>query len=319
MDRLHSMRVFARVIEEGSFAGSARELDLSPAIVTRLVADLESHLGARLINRTTRRLVLTETGELYLERVRQILAEIDEADALASASTSEPSGHLRVLCPPSFAVHQLAQLLSEFRVQHPRITLEITAIGIGETLDENHDISLLTLRNDPPAGEFVVRRLALCEVVVCASPQYLARKGYPKHPNELAQHDALLSPRMREITFYRRMPHEGVVEGETVRLSPQRPGLGSTHSDTLRAAALAGMGIVGLPSFVAADALRDGSLVRVLPGWYVATNTLYAAMPTRKYLPARTRALLDFLLLKLGGEAKDPWLAGECHKQQRLP
>lgn len=156
-------------------------------------------------------------------------------------------------------------------------------------------------------------------VVVCASPQYLARKGYPKHPNELAQHDALLSPRMREITFYRRMPHEGVVEGETVRLSPQRPGLGSTHSDTLRAAALAGMGIVGLPSFVAADALRDGSLVRVLPGWYVATHTLYAAMPTRKYLPARTRALLDFLLLKLGGEAKDPWLAGECHKQQRLP
>ena len=112
---------------------------------------------------------------------------------------------------------------------------------------------------------------------------------------------------------------EGVVEGETVRLSPQRPGLGSTHSDTLRAAALAGMGIVGLPSFVAADALRDGSLVRVLPGWYVATHTLYAAMPTRKYLPARTRALLDFLLLKLGGEAKDPWLAGECHKQQRLP
>ena len=104
-----------------------------------------------------------------------------------------------------------------------------------------------------------------------------------------------------------------------MRLSPQRPGLGSTHSDTLRAAALAGMGIVGLPSFVAADALRDGSLVRVLPGWYVATHTLYAAMPTRKYLPARTRALLDFLLLKLGGEAKDPWLAGECHKQQRLP
>ena len=319
MDRLHSMRVFARVIEEGSFAGAARELDLSPAIVTRLVADLESHLGARLINRTTRRLVLTDTGELYLERLRQILAEIEEADALASASTSEPSGHVRVLSPPAFAVHQLPQLLSEFRAQYPRITLEITAAGIGETVDENHDISLLTLRNEPPAGEFVARRLALFEVVVCASPHYLARKGSPAHPNELAQHDALLSPRMRDITFYRRTSQKGGVEGETVRLSPRRPGLGSTHSDTLRAAALAGMGIVGLPSFVAAEALRDGSLVRVLPGWYVATPTLYAAMPTRKYLPARTRALLDFLLLKLGGEAKDPWLAGECHKQQRLP
>ena len=308
MDRLHSLRVFARVIDEGSFAAAARELDLSPALVTRLVADLEKHLGARLIHRTTRKLVLTETGELYLERVRQILAEIDEADALASASTSEPSGHVRVLSPPAFAVHQLPQLLSEFRAQYPRITLEITAIGIGETVDENHDISLLTFRNDPPAGEFVARRLALFEVVVCASPQYLERKGYPTHPHELAQHDALLSPRMRDITFFRQTSREGSLEGETVRLSPRRPGLGSTHSDTLRAAALAGMGIVGLPSFVAAEALKDGSLVRVLPGWSVATATLYAAMPTRKYLPARTRALLDFLLLKLGGEAKDPWL-----------
>ena len=305
---LDELLAFRTVVDSGSITAAAEQLGQTVSGISRALGRLEEKLATTLLNRTTRRLVLTETGELYLERVRQILAEIDEADALASASTSEPSGHLRVLCPPSFAVHQLAQLLSEFRVQHPRITLEITAIGIGETLDENHDISLLTLRNDPPAGEFVVRRLALCEVVVCASPQYLARKGYPKHPNELAQHDALLSPRMREITFYRRMPHEGVVEGETVRLSPQRPGLGSTHSDTLRAAALAGMGIVGLPSFVAADALRDGSLVRVLPGWYVATHTLYAAMPTRKYLPARTRALLDFLLLNLGGEAQDPWL-----------
>ena len=310
MDRLHSMRVFARVIDEGSFAGAARALDLSPAIVTRLVADLENHLGARLIHRTTRRLVLTETGELYLERVRQILAEIDEADALASASTSEPSGHVRVLCPPTFAVHQLARLLAEFRALHPRITLEITATGVGETVDETHDISLLTLRNDPPAGDFVARRLALYEVVVCASPDYVARRGSPVHPRELAEHDALLSPRMRDITFYRQVSQAGAVEGETVRLSPRRPGLGSTHSDTLRAAALAGMGVVGLPSFVAAQALQDGSLVRVLPGWYVAAHTLYAAMPTRKYMPARTRALLDFLLRKLGGEAQDPWLRG---------
>ena len=98
MDRLHSMRVFSRVIEQGSFAGAARDLNLSPAVVTRLVADLEEHLGARLINRTTRRLSLTDTGEIYLERVRHILTEVDEAEALASAATSEPRGHLRVLC-----------------------------------------------------------------------------------------------------------------------------------------------------------------------------------------------------------------------------
>jgi len=308
MDRLHSLRVFARVIDEGSFAAAARELDLSPALVTRLVADLEKHLGARLIHRTTRRLVLTETGELYLERLRQILAEIDEADALASASTSEPSGHVRVLSPPAFAVHQLTRLLPEFRALHPRITLEISATGTGDTVDENFDITLLVLRNDPPEGEFVARRLAMCEVVTCASPGYLARKGHPGHPTELAQHDAVLPQRMRNITFYRKVPHEGGLEGETVHLSARRPALSTGHYDTMRAAAMAGMGVVGLPSFVADEALRQGALVRVLPGWYVAVNTIYAAMPTRKYLPARTRALLDFLLLKFGGEAKDPWL-----------
>ena len=98
MDRLHSMRVFSRVVDEGSFARAARELNLSPAVVTRLVADLEEHLGSRLINRTTRRLSLTDTGELYLERVRHILTEVEEAEAVATASTSEPRGHLRVLC-----------------------------------------------------------------------------------------------------------------------------------------------------------------------------------------------------------------------------
>src|SRR5947208_8566173 len=125
MDRLHSMRVFSRVINEGSFAAAAREMNLSPAVVTRLVADLEEHLGARLINRTTRRLSLTDTGELYLERVRHVLTEIDEAEALATASSSEPRGHLRVLCAPAFAVHQIAKRLPFFRERYPRVTLEL--------------------------------------------------------------------------------------------------------------------------------------------------------------------------------------------------
>ena len=117
MDQLKAMRVFARVIDEGSFAKAARAMDLAPAVVTRLVAELEEHLGARLINRTTRRLALTDIGESYLERTRGILADLDEAEALASASTAEPRGHLRVLVPPGFAVHQLAKHLPRFRGQ----------------------------------------------------------------------------------------------------------------------------------------------------------------------------------------------------------
>src|SRR6202008_4812079 len=135
MDQLKAMRVFARVIDEGSFAKAARSLALAPAVVTRLVAELEEHLGARLINRTTRRLALTDIGEAYLERVRQILTEVEEAEALASTASSEPRGHLRVLAPPAFAVHQLAKHLPRFHAMYPRITIELSAPGPVETMD----------------------------------------------------------------------------------------------------------------------------------------------------------------------------------------
>lgn len=316
MDRLHSLRVFAQVIDEGSFAGAARELNLSPAIVTRLVADLEKHLGARLINRTTRRLVLTDTGELYLERVRQILADIDEADALVSAATSEPSGHLRVRAPPSLATHQLAKHLPEFRALYPRISLELTAAGEAEseTVDDRFDVTLLLLRNDPMEGDFVARRLAQSEVVTCAAPSYLARHGRPVHPTDLYEHEALMQSRTREVVFYRSVSREGAQEGESIRMSPKRPALSTFHMDTILSAAIAGMGIAGLPSFMLEEALCSGTLERVLPGWHVGMRTLYVAIPTRKYLPARTRALVDFLLRKFGGTAHDPWLMAADQK-----
>src|SRR6218665_665908 len=165
MDRLHSMRVFARVVEEGSFAGAAREMNLSAAVVTRLVADLEDHLGARLLNRTTRRLALTDTGELYLDRVRQILTEVDEAEALASAATSEPRGHLRVLAPPAFAVHQIAKHLPKFRSMYPRVTLELASPGPVDTVDENYDVTITQVGREPLDGDFVARLLARSEVI----------------------------------------------------------------------------------------------------------------------------------------------------------
>src|SRR5882672_10675723 len=177
MDRLHSMRVFSRVIDAGSFAKAAREMNLSPAVVTRLVADLEEHLGARLINRTTRRLALTDIGELYLERVRVVLTEVEEAEALASSAASEPRGHLRVLAPPAFAVHQLAKHLPAFHELYPKVSIELSAPGPVETVDENFDVSLISVARRPLDGDFIARRLALSEVVVCASPEYLNRRG----------------------------------------------------------------------------------------------------------------------------------------------
>lgn len=316
MDRLHSMRVFSRVIDEGSFAAAARELNLSLAVVTRLVADLEEHLGARLINRTTRRLALTDTGELYLERMRHVLTEVDEAEALANASSAEPRGHLRVLCSPAFAVHQLAKHLKVFRARYPRVTLELSVPGPVETVDENFDVTILTEGRRPLEGGFVARRLARSEVIACAAPEYLDRRGRPQHPRELVDHEAMVPNFMRELTFHTRSKSAAEGPGESFTIDRPRAGLSTIHTDTLYAAALAGMGITGLPSFVAEDALLENALERVLPCWHLLSTTLYAGMPTRKHVPARIRAFVDFLVQTFGGEDRDPWLiAAGCETQ----
>jgi len=310
MDQLRAMRVFARVVDEGGFAKAARALDMAPPVVTRLVAELEDHLGARLLNRSTRSLSLTEVGEQYLDKVRGVLVEIDEAEAEAGAATRELRGNLRLLCPPAIAVHQLAAQLPRFRMKHPQVTLEISAPGPVESVDEDFDISLFA-RRTPPDGDFIARRLARTEVVVCASPAYLDRRGRPRHPSDLGEHDTVIPPltaMQGGVTFYRgALDAEG---GHSYTLKRrQHPTLATTHIDTSYAAALAGVGIAGLPTYVIAGALLDRRLERVLPAWRLFDLTLWAGMPTRRHLPARTRAFLDFLLEIFGGEDRDPWLA----------
>jgi DNA-binding transcriptional LysR family regulator len=308
MDLLRAMRVFAAVIDAGSFHGAAEALRMSPAAVTRQVAELESHLDARLIHRTTRRLAITDIGDSYLERVRQILIEVEEAEALASHGASEPSGVVRVLVPPAFAVHQIAKHLPRFRARYPRVALELTVPGPVLAVDETQDVTILMVGDEPLEGEFVARRLARSEVVICAAPDYLAGRGVPQHPRELRGHDALLPPgaaRPGALTFRRGAGHE---PPELYRITPQPSALHTHHVDTHYAAALAGLGIAGLPSFVAEDALLEGALVRVLPEWTVLTLVLYAALPTRRHVPVRTRAFVDFLVETFGGEDRDPWL-----------
>ena len=308
MDQLRAMRVFARVIDAGGFAKAAHALDIAPAVATRLVAELEEHLGARLINRTTRRLALTDVGEEYLERVRSILSEVDDAEAVASISTAEARGRLAVLVPPGFAVHQLAKHLPRFRALHPKVSLELTVMPSVEAPDENHDVTIIVQRVKPIEGAFIARRIATAEVVLCATPEYLDRHGRPKHPRDLADHDTLMPippSEQRELGF---KPAWGDGAPAVVELK-KLPPLMTTHSDTLYAAALAGLGIAGLPSFMAEDALMELALERVLPHWHLQTVTLFAAMPTRKHVPMRTRAFVDFLASTFGQNERDPWLA----------
>ena len=308
MDQLRAMRVFSRVIDAGGFAKAANALDIAPAVATRLVAELEEHLGARLINRTTRRLALTDVGEEYLERVRSILSEVDDAEAVASIATAEARGRLCVLVPPGFAVHQLAKHLPRFRALHPKVSLELTVSASVEAPDENHDVTIIVQRVKPIEGAFIARRIATAEVVLCATPEYLDQHGRPKHPRDLANHDTLIpipASEQRELTF---RPAWGGGDPEVVELK-KLPPLMTTHSDTLYAAALAGMGIAGLPSMICEDALMEQALERVLPQWHMQTLTLFAAMPTRKHVPMRTRAFVDFLLDTFGRSERDPWLA----------
>jgi DNA-binding transcriptional LysR family regulator len=308
MDQLRAMRVFSRVIDAGGFAKAAVAMDIAPAVATRLVSELEEHLGARLINRTTRRLALTDVGEDYLERVRNILSEVDDAEAVAGIATAEARGRLSVLVPPGFAVHQLAKHLPRFRALHPKVSLELTVSASVETPDENHDVTIIVQRARPIEGAFIARRVATSEVVLCATPEYLDKHGRPLHPADLVQHDTLMPnppSEHRELTF---KPAWG--DGPPAVVDMKKvPSLMTTHIDTLYAAALAGLGIIGLPSFVAEDALMEQALERVLPHWHMQTVTLFAAMPTRKHVPMRTRAFVDFLLSTFGGSDRDPWLA----------
>ena len=292
MDRLMSMRVFQKVIDEGGFAAAARALDMSPAVVTRLVADLEEHLGARLLHRTTRKLSLSAAGESYLARVRAILQDIDEADSAVSSQTHELAGVLRILAPPVLATHVLAPLIAGFRAMHPKILLDIEVAAYQNPPIEDYDVTLLPTDNKFD-GDVIARRVSATEAILVASPAYLKRRGTPYKPEELAQHDILrlkapeLRPRVWRLldSDHHDAPLDVAVE----------PGLWVNHSDTLLRAALDGAGITSAAVDLVAPYLMRGELVRVLRPWIAGRLTLYAALPSRQFLPERSRVFLDYL------------------------
>ena len=323
MDQLRAMRVYAKVVDEGSFTKAADRLDLAPAVVTRLIADLESHLGVRLLNRTTRSLALTQAGERYLERVQRILADVEDAETVANLETAEPRGVVRVLSTPAITVHQLAKHLPKLRVRYPKLTIELTVQNSVETVDDSHDITIMLLKQPLVSGNFVARLLAHSEMIACATPAYLNRRGRPQAPKDLSGHEWLLpfTPDGNKETTFEYCPQMvgQVVSSlkdcatsrgaKSVTLEQPPMALSTAHWDTLFHAALADMGITALPSFVADDALASGRMERVLPDWRIMTTTVYAAMPTRMHIPARTRVFMDFLVETFGGAARDPWLA----------
>lgn len=291
MDRLQSMRVFERVLAEGSFAAAARALDMSPAVVTRLVADLEAHLGARLLQRSTRKLALTEAGEQYLARLRSILQDIDDADALVSAHTQALRGTVVVLAQPVLATHLLAPMLPGFLREFPQVQVEVVAHAFQHPPVEEYDLTLFATEAHYD-GNVIARRIASTRGILVASADYLRRRGVPQQPQELAAHDCLRlkAPHQRARAWTLR--HEG--EGTVVEMDV-RSVLASNHIDLLLRAAQDGLGITATSSELVAPQLASGALVRVLPHWTTGAFVLLAALPSRRFVPRRTQALLEYL------------------------
>jgi DNA-binding transcriptional LysR family regulator len=293
MDRLQSLRVFQQVVDEGGFAAAARKMDLAPAVVTRLISDLEKHLGARLLQRTTRRLALTQAGERYLERVRTILEELDEADAMVQSETRETSGLLRVLAPPVAATHTLAPAITAFQKLHPNVRVEVHVEDSPDPAVHDFDLAVLnsTALVDP---DIIARPIILSQAVFCASPEYLKRHGQPAVPEDLLRHRFLrlrmANARPGPLRLLDPTRGDRVVELDVPAV------LTANHTDTLLRATLEGAGISSQPMDLLAPFLKSGQLTRVLAPWITSRLKLVAAIPSRKYMPSRTRAFVDHLI-----------------------
>lgn len=281
------MRVFSTVVDSGSFAKAADRLGLSRASATRQVAQLEDHLGSRLLNRTTRRLSLTEAGTLYLQRCQEALDLIDETERLVGGAHGTPVGTLRLSAPVSFGTHQLAPALAAYVQRYPSVTIELELNDRQVNLvEEGFDAAIrIATRLDPG---LVARRLARAALRVCASPGYLESRGVPRTPADLRDHDCLLyTYASQNVWQFRR--------GERSERVAVAGSLRANNGDALLAAAVAGLGIILQPAFIVDQALSDGRLVALLDSYQAGEGGIYVVYPSRRHLPLKVRSFIDFL------------------------
>ncbi|QPC44349.1 LysR family transcriptional regulator [Kaustia mangrovi] len=303
LDRVTSMQVFVRVVSQGSFSAAGRALGLSQTMVTKHVASLEDRLGVKLLHRSTRRLTLTEAGRRYLAACERILADIDEAEALAAADRLAPRGTLRLNVPVSFGVRQIAPALPAFQAQYPDVAVDL---GLNDRtvdlIEEGWDLAIRV--GELADSSLTVRKLASCRLVVCAAPAYLARHGTPETVADLKNHNCLIYTLARERGGARWSFGPG---GEIA--ADVGGNLRAGNGDAVMAAAIAGQGLIYQPTFIVADALRSGALVTV-PLDRAPTDrfAVYALHPSDRRPPAKVAACVEFLASRFGGTP--PWEEG---------
>ncbi|MGA7328697.1 MAG: LysR family transcriptional regulator [Rhodomicrobium sp.] len=290
MTSIADLEIFARVVTAGSMSAAGRELDLSPAVVSKRISHLEGRLGTRLFHRTTRQLQLTETGRGFYERVVQILAKVQEAEAFVSSGHESAGGMLKVTVPTSFSRLHVAPYIGRFREQHPGLELEIIVTDqILDIVREGIDVAVRVSELDD--SSLVAKKLAPCRKVFCASPEYLKKHGTPKTLAELGEHNVIAE---NSLPWGLQGP-DGV---SSLRPSSE---VRTNSSDIALQAVISGAGLGFRPTYEIRDELLTKRLVHILPQYREAPSAaVYAVYPDKQFIPARLRVFVDFLMAAYG-------------------
>jgi DNA-binding transcriptional LysR family regulator len=287
MDRLAAMQAFVRVVESGSFVRAAERLEWSTSSLSRLIAELEEHLGARLLNRTTRRLSLTESGQAFYERSVQLLNDLEEAESIAGQTVAVPRGTIRLTCSYYVATQYMAPAVASFVARYPQVRFDVTvAERIVDLVDEGFDLAIRIGRVG--SDQLVARKLGETVLVIGAAPSYLARRGTPTQPEDLAAHDTLTYAYAPSARVWQLFDRAGVMH--EVRAGGS---LHANNGDMLIAAAAAGLGIVCEPDFLLGPELKAGRLVPLLPGFSGRRADIWAVYPSRRHLSVKVRLFVD--------------------------
>ncbi|MYM28239.1 LysR family transcriptional regulator [Duganella sp. CY15W] len=298
MDRLRALEVFVEVVKRDGFARAAEALDTSPANVTRYISDLEAHLQTRLLNRSSRKMSLTSSGEALFERAKSILDDVAEAEAIVSSATMQPHGVLRINAPLSFGVLHLAPLWARFMRLYPEVQLDVSLIDrVVDIVEEGYDMAVRISRAGSASN--VARKLATSRNVLCASPDYIQQHGMPQTPSDLLRHTCIGYSYAASADEWQMLDASGQPHAVKVRCA-----MHTNNGDTARAAALGGLGVIWQPTFLVGDDLRAGRLQRVMPDYQMPDMDVLAVYPSRRHLSAKVRVMIDFLVQELAGT---PW------------
>ena len=293
MNPFEDMRLFCQVMESGSFTAAAEHLGLSKQFVSRRLIQLEERLGARLLNRSTRRLDVTPLGQSYYESALRLLSEVEQMEQGIAGQNTEPRGTVRLSAPLSFAMAHLGSLLPLFLQRYPDVAVEVDLTDRAvDLISEGYDLVLrIGILED---STLIARRIASVQRVYCASPDYLARRGTPLTPDDLAGHECLPYGHGRQVLWHFKANGKPLTRNVSGRMR-------GNNGELLREAAIAGLGITYLPNFIVAQALKDGRLVTLLDDLAPEALTLSAVYPRHRQSSRPVQALIEFLRERLAG------------------